>query len=68
MKKVFITSGPVSSLGAHAIKYISYISAQIHYVITHFGRDMRKRVFGHMRTAGPSLYANKIIGYYRMFQ
>ena len=45
------------------------------------GRAMQKRAFGYMRTAmarislrarvvwsGPSLSANRIIGYYRMFQ
>ena len=49
--------------------------------IYHIGRAMRKCDFGHMRTAkaqvslriragssGPSLSANKIIGYYRMYE
>ena len=49
--------------------------------LRHFGRAMRKRVFGHMRIAkaqislrihavqsGPSLSANRIIGYYLIYK
>ena len=53
----------------------------IRFVYYSMGRAMRKRVFGHMRTAkaqislriravwsGPSLSANRIIGYYEMYE
>ena len=59
------------------IQLIAYWSNSAEYM----GRSMRKRVFGHMRTAktqislriravwsGPSLSANRISGYYKMYE
>ena len=71
-------------MGAVVLLYNQFISKYGLHVLTsncyHTGRTMRKRVFGHMRTAktqislriravwsGPSLSANRIIGYYRMY-